>query len=128
MTFDAIGYGGVYSGVGTFFCFMGFDDGSQMSVSSSTLTVLINTQESASSDSDLSQLQIDPGKLLPDFSPDVHEYKTNVSADTEKLIVSAVADDPDAIVKVNGNDKLTEGAIQLQSRLQQRMEAREYIQ
>lgn len=110
MTFDAIGYGVCVFGVTGTPSAYGFDDGSQMSVSSSTLTVLINAQESASSDSDLSQLQIDPGKLLPDFSPDVHEYKTNVSADTEKLIVSAVADDPDAIVKVNGNDKLTEGS------------------
>lgn len=61
------------------------------------------TEEDTRSDNcRLSSLQITPGKLEPDFSPDVTNYFVQVDADVTSMIVSAVTEDSKATTKVWG--------------------------
>lgn len=63
----------------------------------------------SSTDASLQSLQISPGVLNPSFSPDVREYTATVGLDTEKLTVSARANNDKATVAVQGDDGLQEG-------------------
>ncbi len=84
-------------------------DGVAMSVSSNTLTINVTAPETASSNTKLKELQISPSSLTPAFSPDIYDYSTEVSYDTEKLIIVALPEDEKSTVTVTGNDNLSEG-------------------
>ena len=86
-----------------------FEDGYLMSVSITELKVNISSSKDASGDTSLAILKISPGKLEPEFSPSVKEYRTKVPFSTEKLIVSAAASDQNAEIEVSGNTKLEYG-------------------
>ncbi|MBQ4283090.1 MAG: cadherin-like beta sandwich domain-containing protein, partial [Lachnospira sp.] len=64
--------------------------------------VTVKAPVNYSADNTLKSLQISPGKLTPDFSPDVTEYKVSVDASCYKLTVNAVANDAKAKVGVAG--------------------------
>lgn len=66
-----------------------------------------------SSDVALSGLEVSPGVLVPEFSPEITSYTVNVSIDTEKIAVSANPADSSASVRVSGGDNLVEGANQV---------------
>ncbi len=84
-------------------------DGNAMSVSSNTLTINVTAPETASTNTSLKELQISPSALTPAFSPEVYDYSTEVSYDTEQLIIVALPEDEKSTVTVTGNDKLSEG-------------------
>lgn len=63
----------------------------------------------SSSDATLKALQISPGVLNPAFSPETESYTTSVGLDTERLTVSALANNDNATVTVEGGDPLAEG-------------------
>lgn len=70
-------------------------------------SVKVSTDQ-AGTEAALGSLQVSPGTLQPAFSADITEYTVNVSADTQKLAVTAVPKDAGAKVSVTGTD-LTAG-------------------
>lgn len=72
-------------------------------------TVKVNAPATYSTNASLASLTISPGELSPAFSADVTEYTATVSADVEKITVSAPAADSKASVVVNGNEGLQMG-------------------
>lgn len=85
------------------------DGGAEMSVSSNSLSIRIEPSESASDNADLASLKISPGKLMPEFGQDVTEYRTEVGAEVESLVVSAQPEDLAATVEVSGNSAFVPG-------------------
>lgn len=65
--------------------------------------------ETSSNDATLKSLQISPGVLDPAFTPATENYSTSVGLDTERLTVSALANNDKATVTVEGGDTLAEG-------------------
>lgn len=65
-------------------------------------SVKVNAPVTASGNNNLSSLQISPGTLSPNFSPNVTSYTATVGADCAKLIVSAVTEDSNATIKTAG--------------------------
>ena len=57
-----------------------------------------------STDAALKSLQISPGTLTPQFSPEVENYTTSVEAGTERLTVSAVPNSDKASVSLEGTE------------------------
>ncbi len=80
-----------------------------MSVSSNVLTLAIEAARDASDNANLSALKVSPGKLSPAFATTVREYEVSVSYETERLIVSALTEDENAVVGVNGSTGLQVG-------------------
>ena len=72
-------------------------------------TVTVGALATASKDATLKSLQISPGSLTPEFSPDVDSYAVTVGMDVDKIIVSAEANDENAINVIKGNDGLQMG-------------------
>ena len=58
----------------------------------------------------LETLKISPGTLTPSFDPEVYVYNTEVDANTQNLILSALAQDVEAKVKITGNQNLVPGS------------------
>lgn len=77
----------------------------------STLTV--KALAGASKDASLSGLQVLPGTLTPEFSPEVDRYTVTVGTDVEKITVSAPALDGKANVVVTGAEDLQMGENQV---------------
>ena len=71
-----------------------------------TFDILPNAEGSA--DTTLSSFKISPGSLEPEYSDEVDEYHVSVGADTKRLIISAITNDPAARVSVEGSDTLDE--------------------
>lgn len=82
----------------------------ELSVSSSSLSIRVVAAKEASGECRLSGLVISPGKLVPEFSSDVFEYKTEVGADTKSLVVSANPMDSASKVTLTGNEEFTTGS------------------
>lgn len=61
----------------------------------------------------LSSLQISPGKLSPQFSPEVTSYKTTVDKDVKDIAISAVPESKSANTSVEGATDLKEGSNQV---------------
>jgi len=80
-----------------------------MSVSSNVLTFAIEAARDASDNANLSALKVSPGKLSPAFATTVREYEVSVPYETERLIVSALTEDENAVVGVNGSTGLQVG-------------------
>lgn len=71
-----------------------------MTISSSSGSVVGKALASYSSDCNLKSLVISPGVLSPAFSPSTTYYTTSVDADVENLVINAVANDSNAQVSV----------------------------
>ena len=84
-------------------------EGAEMSVSSNRISIAVKASDTLSKNTGLKSLDISPGTLSPAFSGEVHEYSTEVEKETQKLFVSAVPDDQDASVSVEGNKDLKDG-------------------
>lgn len=69
--------------------------------------------ETSSTDATLKSLQISPGVLNPAFTPTTENYTASVGLDTERLTVSALANNDKATVTVEGGDTLAEGENQV---------------
>lgn len=65
-----------------------------------------NTQ---ASNAMLQLLRIDQEGVVPNFDKNVNEYYLTVTNQTEKIEVSAIAENPNATVEITGNKKLKEG-------------------
>jgi len=80
-----------------------------MSVSSNVLTLAVEAAQDASDNANLSALKVSPGKLSPAFATTVREYEVTVPYETEMLVVSALTEDENAVVGVNGSTELKVG-------------------
>lgn len=80
-----------------------------MSVSSNVLTLAIEAAQDASDNANLSALKVSPGKISPAFATTVREYEVTVPYETEMLVVSALTEDENAVVGVNGSTGLQVG-------------------
>lgn len=77
-------------------------EGDYMALATSSGSITGNAPVTYSTDNTLASLSISPGVLSPAFSPNITQYTTSVSADCDKLVVSAQANDSKATVKVSG--------------------------
>lgn len=84
-------------------------NGAEMSVSSNRYTVIVKASETKSGNNSLKTLELSPGKLSPDFHGDTYQYRADVSADTDKIFLSAIPEDAEATVDLEGNTGLKEG-------------------
>lgn len=80
-----------------------------MSVSSSVLHLAVEASRDASDNANLSALKVSPGKISPAFATTVREYEVTVPYETEMLVVSALTEDENAVVGVNGSTGLKVG-------------------
>jgi len=86
-----------------------FEEGYLMSVSSNELKITVMPSKDVSDDNTLAVLKVSPGSLSPSFSADTDLYSVKVPSYTERLIVSAAANDRAADLSVRGNENLAEG-------------------
>jgi len=86
-----------------------FETGLDMSVSSNRLNISVVAAETASTNANLSSLELSPSSVIPNFDSDITEYATNVTYEVEQLIISALPEDDAATVTIQGNDKLLIG-------------------
>lgn len=80
-----------------------------MPVSGNVLTVGVEAAEGASDNANLSALKVNPGKLSPAFATTIREYEVSVPYETERIVVSALTEDENARVGVNGSTELKVG-------------------
>ncbi len=80
-----------------------------MSVSSNVLTLMVEAAQDASDNANLSALKVSPGKLSPAFATTVREYEVTVPYESERIVVSALTEDENAVVGVNGSTNLKVG-------------------
>lgn len=86
-----------------------YESGQEMSVSTNRISVSVKATKRVSSDTSLSSLKVSPGSITPEFAPETYEYTTSIDSDVSALVISAVAKDSKATVKVKGNEELVEG-------------------
>lgn len=86
-----------------------YEDSAEMSVSSNRLSISIGTDEKVSNNAKLYSLRISPGVLSPEFSAKTTKYTAEVESDVNELVISAMAQDGDATVKIKGNKDLQVG-------------------
>ena len=60
-------------------------------------------------DATLASLEVSPGTLSPEFSPSTYEYRVEVSAECDKLLVNAQTTDSGAKMVIAGNSGLKMG-------------------
>lgn len=80
-----------------------------MSVSSNVLTLAVEAVRDASDNANLSALKVSPGKISPAFATTVREYEVTVPYESERIVVSALTEDENAVVGVNGSTGLKVG-------------------
>lgn len=86
-----------------------FGGGEAMSVSSNDLSLTVLPTADASDNANLSALRVNPGKLSPAFATTIREYNVSVPEDTDMIVVSALTEDVNATVAVNGSTNLKMG-------------------
>ncbi len=86
-----------------------YETGNPMSVMAEPYSIKVAASAGASANADLETLRISPGRLSPEFAPDVTEYTTTLEAGTDCLIIGAVPADMTANVEIAGNEKLATG-------------------
>ena len=87
------------------------DDGNNPATGSASITV--GAQGGASSDATLYALEMNPGQMVPDFSPQVTDYKIIIENDVTDITVSGAVSDPGAqITAASGFKNLKEGTNQ----------------
>jgi len=92
----------------------GYTDGAEMSVTGVSKTFSVLPAASASNNSSLAALymvdeQAETVKLTPAFAPENLSYYAVVPYESEFVIVSAIADDPQSSVKIAGGEDLDFG-------------------
>ncbi len=80
-----------------------------MSVSSNVLTLAVEAAANASDNANLSALKVNPGKISPAFATTIREYEVTVPYESEMIVVSALTEDENATVGVNGSTGLRVG-------------------
>lgn len=92
-------------------------------------TVTVSALATASKDATLKSLQVSPGSLTPEFSPDVDTYAVTVGTDVTKIIVSAECTDDNASKIIKGNEDLQMGENRVTCRVtaQDGETAKEYV-
>ncbi len=80
-----------------------------MSVSSNVLTLAVEAAQDASDNANLSALKVSPGKLSPAFATTVREYEVTIPYESQRIVVSALTEDENAVVGVNGSTDLKVG-------------------
>ncbi len=86
-----------------------YGTGNAMSVSSNVLQLTVEAARDASDNANLSALKVNPGKISPAFATTIREYEVSVPFDTEMIVVSALTEDENAVVGVNGSTGLKIG-------------------
>ncbi|QHQ61173.1 hypothetical protein Ana3638_10640 [Anaerocolumna sedimenticola] len=86
-----------------------YETGTAMSVSSNRLDIRVSAAKTASDNNNLKSLKINPGSLKPKFDPKITEYTTKIDYESNKIILSAVPEDDNAKVTVDGNENLSVG-------------------
>lgn len=74
-------------------------------------TVTINPSNTQSKNANLSTLEFSPGELDREFDPSVLSYNTEVNADIDSLVISAITEDKDAKVTISGNENFQAGSM-----------------
>lgn len=89
----------------------GYDNNGQTlaEVKTGSSTITVQGLETSSEDATLQSLQISPGTLEPAFTPSVENYTASVSLDTASLAVSAIPNNENATVALEGDSGLQEG-------------------
>ena len=88
-----------------------YETGEAMSVSSNQTTFTISASAGASADSTLKSLDLNEGKLDPEFNSAVNAYTIHVPFETTKLYIDAKAtDEKNAKISIVGNEDLKVGA------------------
>lgn len=92
-------------------------------------TVTVKALATASKDASLKSLQVSPGTLTPEFSPDVDTYAVTVGTDVNKIIVSAECNDANATKIIKNNEDLQMGENRVTCRVtaQDGETAKEYV-
>lgn len=92
-------------------------------------TVTVKALATASKDATLKSLQVSPGTLTPEFSPDVDTYAVTVGTDVNKIIVSAECNDANATKIIKNNEDLQMGENRVTCRVtaQDGETAKEYV-
>ncbi|MFU0826368.1 MAG: Cadherin-like domain-containing protein [Lachnoclostridium sp.] len=85
------------------------ESGNDMSVSSNSIKIEVKAAKSASDNANLKSLKVSPGKLSPDFDKDVTKYTVDLKYEDERIVISAVPEDENANVTIDGNEKLSVG-------------------
>lgn len=80
-----------------------------MSVSSDVLTVGVEAAVDASDNANLSALRVNPGKISPAFATTIREYEVTVPYESDMIVVSALLEDENATVAVEGSTGLRVG-------------------
>ncbi len=89
------------------------DDGANPAMASAIVTVGASAQGDLSSDATLHVLEMNPGTMEPEFSPQVTEYKIFIGNDVKDITVSGAVSDPTAqITAASGFKDLKEGTNQ----------------
>lgn len=84
------------------------DDGNNPALGS--VAVAVGAQSGASADATLYALEMNPGQMVPDFSPQVTDYKIIIDNDVTDITVSGAVSDPGAqITAASGFKNLKEG-------------------
>lgn len=82
---------------------------SAMSVSSNVLNIAVEAAQDASDNANLSALKVSPGKISPAFATTIREYEVTIPYSAERIVVSALTEDENAVVGVNGSTGLAVG-------------------
>lgn len=105
-----------------------FETGTAMSVSSNRLDIRVIAAKTASDNNNLKSLKINPGSLKPKFDPKITEYTTKIDYENSKIILSAVPEDDNAKVTVEGNENLDVGNNKIMVKVKAESgETKEYI-
>jgi hypothetical protein len=110
LTFEAIGIGDCeLSLVGAPVAY-DYESQEPMSLSSTSKVIQISAPKSASTNVELADLKIRPSSLTPSFDSSVTEYSTIVDSTTTRLIISAISQDSNAKVEIEGNQDFIIGS------------------
>ena len=71
--------------------------------------VTINPSNTQSKNANLASLEFSPGEFDRDFDQNVLSYNTEVNADIDSLVISAITEDKDARVTISGNENFQTG-------------------
>lgn len=71
--------------------------------------VTVNPSNTKSKNANLATLEFSPGELDRDFDASILSYNTEVNADIESLVISAITEDKDARVTIAGNANFQTG-------------------
>lgn len=71
--------------------------------------VTVNPSNTKSKNANLTTLEFSPGELDRTFDPSILSYNTEVNADVDSLVISAITEDKDARVNISGNANFQTG-------------------